>query len=541
MHITRRSLMAAGGIGALGYVGLSQPWGNELAAKSASELSSRDFPVPFRTPFQRLVRQTPAQSYIDTDGIQTQLYSVTARRGQAQILDRYLTPVFGYNGLVPAQYISVERGTRVRLRVRNQLDATGGHAGHEEQGFALSTHLHGHASLPEYDGYADDRTLPGYVKEYVYENDQPARSIWYHDHSRHITGQNVYSGLATQYHIHDQVERALLPQGDFDVPLTLGDIMFFSNGVARFDDKDHSGLWGDIVLVNGKPWPVMQVQRRVYRFRLLNASISRSYQPYLSNGDPVVMVATDGGLMPRSREVTSWRQGPAERYEFLIDFSKYAAGTQIRLMNASNTKNVDFDHTNKIMAFTVTDAPVDQTDPTWKTIPQTLAPSDVMALVPSQSEARRLLRLKKSDVTNVWHINDTTWSQVIASDYKRVLAQPRLGAVEMWDLETSSGGWFHPLHIHLVDFQIISRNGRAPFAWERGPKDVAYAGPDETVRVLMRFEKRGRYMVHCHNLPHEDNDMMGQFRVGLGPDDPDPHDPIAAARPVVDTLPPDPA
>lgn len=343
MELTRRTLMAAGGIGALGYVGMSQPLGNALEAKAASELSSRDMPVPFTTAFQPLQRQLPLETYVE-NGVRTELYSVTARRGQARILNNYLTPVIGYNGKVPGQYISVERGTKVRLRVRNGLDLTGGHAGHESQGFALSTHLHGHASLPEYDGYADDRTMPGYVKEYVYENDQPARSIWYHDHARHITGENVYSGLATQYHIRDKVERALLPQGEFDVPLTLSDIMFYSNGVARYDDKDHSGLWGDIVLVNAKPWPVMQVKRRVYRFRLLNGSVSRSYQPYLSNGAPVTMVATDGGLMPTSRQVTRWRHAPAERYEFLIDFSKYAPGTEIRLMNASNEKNVDFDH-----------------------------------------------------------------------------------------------------------------------------------------------------------------------------------------------------
>ena len=533
MELSRRTLMAAGGIGALGYLG-TQPWGNTLAAKSASDLRDRDMPVPFKTAFQHLQRQLPLESYTDTDGVKTELYSVTAKKGAARILNNYLTPVIGYNGKVPGEYISVERGTRVVLRVRNQLDLVGGHAGHEGYGYALSTHLHGHASLPEYDGYADDRTMPGYCKEYVYENDQPARSIWYHDHATHLTGLNVYSGLATQYHIRDEVERALLPQGEFDVPMTMSDIMFHRNGVARFDDKDHSGLWGDIVLVNAKPWPVMQVKRRVYRFRLLNGSISRSYQPYLSNGAPVTMVATDGGLMPTSRQVTRWRHAPAERYEFLIDFSKYAPGTEIRLMNASNEKNVDFDHTNKIMSFKVTDAPFDKSDPTWNTIPQTLASSDVMSLVPSQSVRRRYLELKKSDVTNVWNINNTTWGDVVDSGYKYTLADPGLHDVEIWDLHTSSGGWFHPLHVHLVDFQILSRNGRAPFDYERGPKDVAYLGPDELVRVIMKFERKGRYMVHCHNLPHEDHDMMGQFRVGLGPDEYDHHDPITAAPAYVD-------
>jgi FtsP/CotA-like multicopper oxidase with cupredoxin domain len=537
MQMTRRTLVGAGSLGALGYVGLTQPFGQSLEAKSASDLRDRDFPKPFATAFQPLPRLEPLESYTDADGVPTQYYRVTAKAGAARILSSYLTPVIGYNGLVPGPTISVERGTRVRLCVRNKLSPTGGHPGHEGYGFGLSTHLHGHASLPEYDGYASDLTRPGHYKEYVYENDQQARTIWYHDHASHITSENVYAGLAAHYHIHDEEERDLLPQGAFDVPLTLSDIMFYSNGVARLDDKDHSGLWGDIVLVNGKPWPVMQVQRRVYRFRLLNASLSRSYRPYLSNGDPVVMVATDGGLMPTSRQASRWRHGPAERYEFLIDFSKYPVGTEIRLMNASNEKNVDFDHTNKIMAFRVTSATVDKGDPTWNRIPQTLASSTVMSLVPSQSVRRRYLEMKKSDVTNIWSINNKTWDDVIASNFQQVLANPGLHDVETWDLETSSGGWFHPLHIHLVDFQILSRNGRAPADYERGPKDVAYLGPDELVRVLVKFERKGRYMVHCHNLPHEDHDMMGQFRVGLRADEYDDHDPITASPAKIDDLP----
>jgi spore coat protein A len=538
MNVSRRNVLTAGGLGALGLVGLTSPLGNVAETKSASSLPDRLMPRPFRSTFQQLPVLTPSASWRDGDGVDWKHFIVTAKPGYASLVPGVTTPVMGYNGVVPGQTISVEQGTRVKLTVRNQLPATGGHAGHEYQGFATSTHLHGHASLPEYDGYADDLTKVGFLKDYVYDNVQPARSIWYHDHARHVTGLSVYSGLAAQYLLHDQTERALLPQGDFDVPLTLNDMMFAADGTAAFDDKAHSGLWGDIVFVNGRPWPVMPVQRRVYRFRLLNASISRSYRPYLSTREPVTMVATDGGLMPQSRQVTSWRHAPAERYEFLVDFSRYAPGTQVRLLNASNPKNVDFDHTNKIMAFQVTDAPVDTTDPTWRTIPQTLASSSTMSLTAAQSVRRRHFRLRRDDQTNVWNIDNKTWDDVIDSDYQLVLADPGFEDVEMWDLETRSGGWFHPMHIHLVDFQILSRNGRAPFDYERGPKDTVYVGPDEIVRVLMKFEHhRGRYMVHCHNLPHEDHDMMAQFAVGWKPGEVDPHHPIETALPVPDTLP----
>jgi FtsP/CotA-like multicopper oxidase with cupredoxin domain len=103
-------------------------------------------------------------------------------------------------------------------------------------------------------------------------------------------------GNAGQYHLHDETERNLLPQGIFDVPLTISDAMFAANGFLGYNDNTHSGLWGDIIPVNGAPWPVMKVQRRIYRFRILNASISRSYNFRLSTGDPVTMAATDGGL-----------------------------------------------------------------------------------------------------------------------------------------------------------------------------------------------------------------------------------------------------
>jgi spore coat protein A, manganese oxidase len=332
------------------------------------------------------------------------------------------------------------------------------------------------------------------------------------------------------------VERALLPQGEFDVPIVINDVMLGADGSLAYDDHSHSGLWGDIVLVNGRPWPVMKVQRRVYRFRVLNASISRSYRPTLSPAGSLHMVATDGGLMPATKAVTSYRHGGAERYEFLIDFSKYAAGTRVELRNLSNKNNIDYDFTGKIMAFDVTAAPVDTSDPTWKTIPVTLASSPVMSLKASDAVRRRSFRVARSN--GLWTFGETTWDDVINSGYQQVLADPDLNDVEIWDIENTSGGWFHPVHIHLVDFQILSRNGAAPFAYERGPKDVVYVGENETVRLLMRFEhQRGRYMVHCHNLPHEDHDMMAQFSVGMRGVTVDVNDPITADPCVPDPLP----
>jgi hypothetical protein len=135
-------------------------------------------------------------------------------------------------------------------------------------------------------------------------------------------------------------------------------------------------------------------------------------------------------------------------------------------------------------------------------------------------------------------INGHTWEDVVNSDFQLLDADPALNGIEVWELSNPHGGWFHPVHIHLVDFQILDRTGRPPFDYERGPKDVAYLGENETVRVVIKFAPhRGRYMVHCHNLALEDNDMMVQFGVGWKSGQPDPNDPILADPCKSDDLP----
>ena len=529
-QFSRRRLLKIGAAGVVGVGALSVPLGRAASGKEASKLRSENFPRPYRATFQRPPVLQPTSSTVDADGVPTNFYTVTESQSSAQIVPGLITPVWGYNGSVPGPTIGVDQGTRAVLKVRNQLPATHPQFGHA---FDTSTHLHGSASLPQYDGYASDVTPPGYVKDYHYPNFQPARTLWYHDHGVHFTAQNAYGGLAAQYHLHDEAEWALLPQGEFDVPITITDAMFAENGTLAYDDHTESGLWGDVVLVNGRPWPVMQVKRRVYRFRILNASISRSYRLRLGGGDPMTIVATDGGLMPTAKTVTSFRHGNAERYELLIDFSRYPVGKRVELVNLSNNNNIDYDNTNKIMAFDVVDGPFDATN---NTIPTTLVSSPVMSLTARDAVRTRKLAVERTPAGE-WAINGKTWHDVIDSGFNLLFASPGLNDVEIWEIENRSGGWFHPVHIHLVDFQILDRrlgsnNPIAPYDWEKGPKDVVYVGENETVRVLARFEhQRGKYMIHCHNLPHEDHDMMVQFAVGL--QSPDPNDPMTAdpARP----------
>ena len=543
MRVTRRDMFKVGGLAAAGAAGLIAPWG-AVNAGTPSLLAKGKMPQVFKATFKRLDTLAKTTKYDGYGAIDC--YNNSANVGLADIVPGMKTPVMGYQGVVPGRKISVEQGTRVQMWIHNRLPKS-----HPTFGtpVSISTHLHGSATLPQYDGYASDTTDWDFKKLYHYPNYQVARTLWFHDHGVHFTSQNAYSGLASQYHMHDPRERALLPQGDtYDVGITLSDMMFQANGSQLFDDRSHSGLWGDVILANGAPWPVMRVQKRIYRFRFLNASISRSYRPTTFPAAPMWMVATDGGLMDKPQQMSSWRHGSAERYEVLIDFSGFKAGQRIELRNLSNPNNRDYDFTNKIMAFDVVDDAFDTNDWKARTIPvgkhpggtdlttwiETKAdgskvehyePNEVMALKETSGLKVRNIRVEHDDVTNAWMLNGLTWEDVKAADFRPVLANPGVNDTEIWEIENKSGGWFHPVHIHLIDFKILSRNGKAPFNYELGPKDVVYVGEGEKVRLLMKFgdshkpaylpERTGRYMVHCHNLVHEDHDMMHQFSVGL--------------------------
>jgi spore coat protein A, manganese oxidase len=329
--------------------------------------------------------------------------------------------------------------------------------------------------------------------------------------------------LAAQYLTHDEIEDSLpIPKsyGKYDFPLIIQDKIFAKDGRLIFDDAGHSNLFGDVVLVNGKPWPVMQVERRKYRFRVLNASISRGYRLALSSGDPFTIIAHDGGLAPKPMSVSSFRIGMAERYEIVIDFAKRKVGDRVILKNLGVPSTADFDSTRNVMRFDVVS---DATDTTDNEIPTDLNPNQaIMGLQPSEAVRTRKWVLERKD--GLWTINGKIW------DPERSDADVGLNDVEIWELTNKSGGWFHPLHIHLIDFKILDRNGKPPFAYERGPKDTVYIGENETVRVIARFRpNQGKYMMHCHNLVHEDHDMMTNFDVGPTGVDPST---IAPAKPL---------
>jgi FtsP/CotA-like multicopper oxidase with cupredoxin domain len=512
-QLTRREALKLGALGSAGLLLPLERYAGAAGGPAAKRIRSSGLPAPFTVPFVT----PPVLAPVRTDAT-TDFYRLTQQQTMVEILPGKLTPIFGYNGITPGPTIVAQRGRPVVVQQINALPQV-----HPTLGYTpyTSCHLHGSASLPEYDGYASDVIQPGQWKNYHYPNSQDARTLWYHDHAVGITAENAYFGLAAQYHLHDTLEQSLgLPGGAYDVPLVLKDATFAADGSLIFDDADHSGLFGDVILVNGKPWPAMQVERRKYRFRMLNASISRSFRLRLSTGEPFTMIASEGGLAPVPQPVGDFRFGMAERYEMVIDFSKYSIGQRVVLQNLQPKNNIEFANTDKVMAFDVVAEP---SSLAGNAIPAQLNPN-MACMGLTEADAVQTRKFEFVRKHGQWTINGHTWEDVIASNYTRVEAHPGADEVEIWEFKNDSGGWFHPVHVHLVDFKILDRNGRPPFAYEKTPKDVVYLGENETVRVIMRFSNQvGRYMVHCHNLVHEDHDMMIQYEVGTGG-----HDPITA-------------
>jgi spore coat protein A, manganese oxidase len=472
------------------------------------------------------------------------------------------TTIWGYGGISPGPVIHAERrtaspttrGRAVLVRHFNDLPSR-----HPTLGFRpdTSVHLHGNASLPQHDGYANDVSRPGQYKDYWFPTIEDARTLWYHDHGVHITEQNAYMGLAAHYHLHDEEEERIAaetglplyydaatdgPRADafdqygnsYDTQLSLRDALFDTNGQLVFDNNSESSLMGHVNLVNGIPWPRMQVEPRQYRFRVLDIALSRSWALSLhvqgsSTRLPFLAVAGGGGISEFAAATTELRVGMAERYEIVIDFSAHAGKTLV-MRNTRLPNTVDFERTGEVMMFTV-GTTVRHAQRTKVAAGMRLREKPaVMALTAEDATVRRSLEFVRKN--SEWTINGRTWAEVIASGFTRTVGDPKRNAVELWTLTNNSGGWFHPIHIHLADFRMLSRTpapagtgtARGIRNYEQAPKDVFYLGESEQIQVVGRFgPQAGRYMIHCHNLVHEDHDMMFQFwvhdeRPGLPPD-----------------------
>jgi len=459
--------------------------------------------TPFAVPLPIPQTLSPKSQDATTD-----YYTVTEQPANLSVIPGKTTPMWTYNGTWPGPVIKATSGRQVKLHVINNLS------------FATTTHLHGAHVAPSSDGGPVDLVPVGGTRDYVYPNNESARTQWYHDHVKDLTGKNVYMGLAGLYLISDAQEQALnLPSGAYDVPLVIQDRTFNTDGTLAYapSSSDYrTGLMGDTLFVNGAAQPYLKVATHKYRFRILNGSNARPYELSLSNGQPFQLIATEGGLLGAPVTLKTLPVWPAERYEIVIDFSTVPVGTSVVLNNTAGSGS-----TAQVMRFDVIRSAADDSS-----VPAVLRADQSDATHMSTTEAA-------ATVTRSWKFAKT-WDRVYVIngkvyDQARIDAAPRPGDTEVWVFQNGFG-WSHPVHVHLNNFMILDRNGTPPPPNERGLwKETAVLHPGETVRVLMRWPAvppapplptpvaaskfTNRYVFHCHNLGHEDHDMMTQFKV----------------------------
>jgi spore coat protein A len=487
--VKRRHVLGALGLSALGAASFG---GLALAVprgQTGELVHSRiPLPRPFRVPLPIPAVARPVRTDATTD-----FYEIVQREADQEILPGVRTRVLGYNGTFPGPTLVTRSGRQAVVTHRNDLPVP------------VAVHLHGGHTPADSDGYPTDLIRPGGRRDYTYPMRQRAATLWYHDHRMDFTGQQVYRGLAGFHLVTDDEQDALgLPSGERDVPLMISDRSFDEDGSFRYpanhhgggvDDAHMAGVLGDVVLVNGAPWPVLEVAAARYRLRLLNASNARRYRLGLDPArTPLVQIASDGGLLEQPIEHSTVLLAPGERCEVIVDFGAFSPGTEITLRNGLGSGR-----TADVMRFRITGRGSDD------------------SRIPRQLSRIEPLRADRAVRTRTWAfrraLNGEHPGWLLdgrAFDPDRIDADVRLGEIEVWRFQSDL---HHSVHVHLDPFQVLSRRGEGPGPHDQGWKDTVDLAPSESVDVAVRFrDYPGRYLLHCHNLEHEDMAMMAAFR-----------------------------
>lgn len=497
MSLTRRDALK---IGALTGAAFAFPVGHAAIANAggAGGPSPAFTPYTRRLPVPQPLTPTSSTSVSDT-------YDITMKPGLTEILPGVMTPIWGYNGTFP--------GPMLRTRSRRKVVVN------QTNGLSVPTSIHTHGAYVDgdSDGHPSDKILPGATKTYTFGNNQNARTQWYHDHADHRTARNAYMGLSGFYLIDDALDDSLpLPKGEYDIPIVIADRRFNADGTLYYPldpavAATDAGFQGDVLIANGKAQPFVPVAGRRYRFRFLNGANGRPFLLRLSNGQSFQLIATEGGLLEAPVTLTELPIWPAERYEIVVDFAKVPVGTSVFLDNGFGSGTV-----SRILRFDVVRAEADPSS-----VPAVLRPASAQA-----DETHIATTAAAAVVTRVWRFGKS-WDGLytingLIYDEQRIDALPKAGDTEIWEFRNGFG-WSHPVHVHLLNYKILDRNGRPPKAHEKGWKETVHLGPGETVRVLMKWPTvpigptpgafLTRYAFHCHNLEHEDHDMMAQFKV----------------------------
>jgi FtsP/CotA-like multicopper oxidase with cupredoxin domain len=488
------------GAGAVALAATAAPFARRVLAEGQPGRllpSTTPLPAAFRVPLPVPPVLAPARTDATTD-----YYEITQRVARLPILPGPATEAWTYGGSWPGPTIVSRAGRRTVVRHRNLLPEPvvvhlhGGHTPAESDGYPIDLIMPTGALTPAAGGHMAGEIAAGF-RDYGYPMSQRAATLWYHDHRMGRTGPNVWRGLAGFHLVRDDEEDALpLPRGDRDLPLMITDRSFAADGSFRYHTAGHmNGVLGDVVLVNGAPWPVHPVDRARYRLRLLNASNARRYRleldPQPPGGDALVQIGSDGGLLARPVRHDAVEIAPAERFDVLVDFARYPAGTRVRLVNRLGAGRA-----GEVLRFDVGSGTGDDSR-----IPVSLSGSAGRP-DPSRAVATRTFTFRQT-FDGTWKINNRAYEP------GKPLARPRLGTTEIWRFVTD---FHHPVHVHLDPFQVLGRNGFGPGAYDAGWKDTVDVRPAEAVEIVTRFtDYPGRFLLHCHNLEHEDMAMMADF------------------------------
>lgn len=444
-------------------------------------------------------------------------------------------------------------------------------------------HVHGAHTGPESDGHPEAWWLPvasdipaayatrgsrfaqasGFAVEggaafFRYPNDQRATTLWYHDHTLGMTRTNVYAGPAGFYLIrggpHD-LPAGVLPGGPYEVPIAIQDrsfnrdgSLFYPHSRFFFDEfegpyapvSDIAPIWnpeffGNCMVVNGRTWPFLNVERRRYRFRFLNGCNSRFLILRFNVSVPMWQIGAEGGFLPAPVPQRELLMAPAERADVIVDFSGVPSGATITLLNVGPDEPFgggepgrDFESsdpatTGQVMQFRAV-LPLSAAD---STVPPGQLALPAIAPLPAASFSRAL-SLNELDSEVLRKVGPRTAKLGVLDRKGRgvplcwrdpLTETVALGSTEIWEFHNFTED-AHPIHVHLVQFQVVNRAGikngrsRPPEAWERGFKDTVIAYPGEVTRVKANFDVSGDYVWHCHIVEHEDNEMMRPYTIG---------------------------
>jgi spore coat protein A, manganese oxidase len=460
-------------------------------------------------------------------GVKIPYYRAGMRAFETKVhRDMKPTSMWGFGGMFPGPTFDLHSGQEILVEWANELpekhflpiDHSLHGAETDKPEVRVVSHLHGAKVAAESDGYPEDWIVPGKSAVYHYPNQQDAAMLWYHDHAMGINRLNIFAGLAGAYILRDKAEEALrLPREKFEVPLVIVDRMFDKDSQLYYpvSDKTESPwipeFFGDARLVNGKLFPFLEVEPRKYRFRVLNASNGRFYRLSLSNKQMFYQIGTDQGLLATPVPVQKIVIAPGERLDLIIDF-KDAAGSKV-ILNDNFVGLLQF----RVSPEGVKDDSV---------LPARLR--TVEKLQESAAVKTRMLSLDEIDdsVQNPvkMQLNGANWHDPVTEN-------PVLNSTEIWSFINPTDD-SHPIHLHLVRFQILDRRKFETFGYltrqnlrftgppvppdpeEAGWKDTVRAEPGMVTRIIARFEGfSGRYVWHCHILEHEDNEMMRPYDV----------------------------